>query len=456
MIHNSDSLEYISSLDDKSVDIIYADPPYALGSQIEIKDGKPNYKVARDFMQKWEMPNGEYWEAWYKQAFRVLKHGGFCIMFGIDRQTLLFKYYGINAGLNENQSLYWFFISNFPKASDLSKNLDKYFGEEREVVGFTKQGKYSIFDGGKPRPTSLPTSLLSKKYDGYKYSIAPLKQTCQEIMIFQKPYKTGSCLHDTLAFENGDEECCCGALNIDDSRVPTDSNLLRLSNVKGIWSKEFRERPQITGSVAGRYPAQTFLTDTENILDKQSGVVVSTQSKGNDNRYLLKKESKWNVSFCAGDHTAENSYSDIGGCSRILHSCKYEEGDYDLFQYCPVVSPREREAGCGKFELKEYSIGDERPCGGFNERLNMPASLPKSNTHPTLKPISLNYRILLLFKTPNEQKIIYPFAGVGSEIIGGIKAGFLDWEGCEINPEYVEIANARIKHHTSQLDLFIN
>jgi hypothetical protein len=44
------------------------------------------------------------------------------------------------------------------------------------------------------------TTELSKKYDGYKYSISPLKQTCEEIIVFQKPYKK-SCLDDVLELE---------------------------------------------------------------------------------------------------------------------------------------------------------------------------------------------------------------------------------------------------------------
>jgi DNA modification methylase len=32
------------------------------------------------------------------------------------------------------------------------------------------------------------------------------------------------------------------------------------------------------------------------------------------------------------------------------------------------------------------------------------------NNHPTVKPISLNEKILKLFKTPNSQRILYPFA----------------------------------------------
>ena len=82
MIENKDSLEFMKSQKDYSADIIFADPPYALGSTVIIKgNGKPDYKKAVDFMSKWEMPNGEYWEQWFKEAFRVLKHGGRCLLF---------------------------------------------------------------------------------------------------------------------------------------------------------------------------------------------------------------------------------------------------------------------------------------------------------------------------------------------------------------------------------------
>ena len=41
---------------------------------------------------------------------------------------------------------------------------------------------------------------------------------------------------------------------------------------------------------------------------------------------------------------------------------------------------------------------------------------------------------------------MFPFAGSGSEVIGGIKAGFTDWIACESSEEYIQIAEARIKY----------
>ena len=221
MITRSDSLEYLKSCCDYEFDINYSDPPYALGSEVIIRpDGKVDYKKANDFMNKWEMPAGDYWEKWFKEAYRTLKYGGYCVMFGIDRQLLLFKYYAKLAGFEEQQSLYWYFISNFPKATDLSKMIDKNAGAEREVKNVKERKGNPINTNvlGNERPwmkeqiekygslvdiETAPATELAKKYEGYKYSISPLKQTNETILVFFKPTQTGSILHDTLLMEKG-------------------------------------------------------------------------------------------------------------------------------------------------------------------------------------------------------------------------------------------------------------
>ncbi len=374
--YNMDSLDFLKTLDDLSVDINFSDPPYALGSKIIIKpDGKPDYKKAVDFMSRWKMPSGEYWEEWFKEAYRSLKHGGYCIMYGIDRQTFMFKYYAHLSGFEERQSMYWYFISSFPKSSDLSKNLDDYFGEE-------------ITNG--EMDDNIAISDLAKKYDGYKYSIAPLKQTCEDIMVFQKPYKTGSCLHDTIAYENGDSNCCCGALNIGDNKIEYDF---------------FEQHNDDSYKDDGRYPTQLYVDIHMNrILQEQN-----------------------------------NS-------SRILDVADYTKHEHDLCIYHPKVSTIERGAGLEEFEKKDGAgVYDFRNTG----HLDGVVTKARENSHPTMKPIELNYKILKLFKTPNEQVIIYPFAGTGSEIIGGEKAGFTTWFASELDDEWKPIAEARIKHWRS-------
>ena len=475
----SDSWEFLKQFKDCSFDIIHSDPPYALGSKVIVReDGKMDYAKASDFMNKWDMPDGSYWEKWFKEAFRTVKHGGYLLMFGMDRQLALFKYYACMAGFEENQSVYWYFISNFPKATDLSKAIDKNAGAEREISSVKKRLGNAINTNilGNERPwmqkqveqygslvdiETKPSTTLAKKYDGYKYSVSPLKQTCETIMVFKKPNKTGSPLHDVLALENGDDTIACSALDIDGNRVaglkPSSATMSNFAQIgqenKKVGSGGGRmgfnfhdekiERLDYENK-DGRYPAQTFINgEVAKVLDGQSGNISSSKTQsiyaGSSGLYEMGIDTKKEKL----ENCITNGFGDIGGCSKILHKCEYEEADYDLFIYEPKVNKDERNDGCETFEDGQYSHD------GQDKEIENPYQRNKSlakNIHPTVKPIELNCKILKLFKSPNDQVICYPFAGSGSEVIGGIKAGFKKWYGCEINPEYVEIANARIEH----------
>jgi DNA modification methylase len=76
---------------------------------------------------------------------------------------------------------------------------------------------------------------------------------------------------------------------------------------------------------------------------------------------------------------------------------------------------------------------------------------PVKNHHPTLKPIALNHKILSLFKTPNPQTILLPFAGVYSEVIAAYQVGFDTIIGCELSEEYMTIGEARLVHYMTKL-----
>ena len=484
MIVQKDSLEFLQEQKDFAFDINYSDPPYALGSEIYIRpDGNFDYKKATDFMNKWEMPTGEYWEKWFEESFRTLKHGGYCIMFGIDRQLPMFQYYAIKAGFLIRQSMYWYSISGFPKASDLSKNLDKNansFVKGKPTKNSRKgvEGESGNYSHSKEVTERNPQTDLAKKYEGYKYSIAPLKQTCETIMVFQKPYKTGSCLHDTLAYENGDDTCACFAWNIDGGRVPmseNDKDMLDAKSSKNPTDNYNGKDHQKYGDFAlniatppneqGRYPSQTFCdSGTAERLDEQSGV---SKSNGHFNSKVNMVGKTLYEGGFKDFEQEDRVFSDVGGCSKILHKCDYENGEMDLYVYAPKVSKNERNAGCDELEDKAGGIANDSgrsyktKCSICEKEIRKDGrknacecetpqeyypEVSQKNNHPTLKPISLSYRVLKLFKTPNPQKIVYPFAGVQSEVIGGYKAGFIDFSGCELNAEYVDIGNVRFEH----------
>jgi site-specific DNA-methyltransferase (adenine-specific) len=469
-IINNNCIEYFKELQDNSVDLIFTDPPYALGSEVIIRqDGKPDYKKAVDFMDKWEQPDGKFWEQWFKEAYRVLKYGCRVVMFGMDRQIMLNKYYACLSGFEEQQSLYWYFISNFPKSLDLSKIIDKNACAEREVVGISESTRINkpnsdVYDAGirgKVAYITTPTTELAKKYDGYKYSVAPLKQTNETIMVFQKPYKTGSCLHDTLAYENGDAECCCGAIDVDKNRVPFESEADKKESTDKNQHEDFGTNPMTDNIIygdfsmvqpknympEGRYPAQTYIdNEAAKVLDEQSGIQKGEIGRKNRNE-LGTKSKYWGTTALNID-----GVDDIGGCSRILHKCDYDEKDFDLYIYCPKVGNEERNAGCESLPEKIIS-GEDTGFGkmGINspkyrECRGVTSELPKVfNGHPTVKPINLLIKVLSLFKTPNPQIVLDTFAGSGSTGIACEKLG-IEYILVDDKKEYCDIAELRTKY----------
>jgi DNA modification methylase len=463
-LKQGDCLELMKTLPDNSIDLIFCDPPYALGSEVIIKpNGKPDYKKAVDFMNKWDQPDGTFWEKWFCEAKRVLKHGGHCLMFGMDRQLWFNCYYANYAGFTQKQSLYWYFISNFPKASDLSKNLAKNLGENvTEFGGINTAGH----DGRKAKLRSGNekvyekqefTTPLAKKYEGIKYSVAPLKQVVENIMVFQKPYKTGSCLHDVLAMENGDDTITCGGVDIEGNRceyvIESDKqkatslrpNAINHDVKANVFENLHTKRKVERGNTNGRFPAQTYISsEAGEIIDLQSGVSKSTGGTG---RISLDTDTN------LGGGNNYFSFGDSGGASRILHKCDYEAGDYDLYHYCPKVSKEERNEGLEGFEEKQKifngtSGNSSQDMKGVEQKFS---TQPTANNHPTVKPKALLFKILKLFKTPNQQVILDPFMGSGSMGISAVETDF-DYIGYELDPEYFKIAEARIANTQSKAE----
>lgn len=78
---------------------------------------------------------------------------------------------------------------------------------------------------------------------------------------------------------------------------------------------------------------------------------------------------------------------------------------------------------------------------GLNERVN----------HPTQKPLALCDKLILSARQ-KEGIVLVPFAGSGSECVSAKRLG-LDFIGFEINPDYVKIAEERLKETPKQLTL---
>jgi site-specific DNA-methyltransferase (adenine-specific) len=111
------------------------------------------------------------------------------------------------------------------------------------------------------------------------------------------------------------------------------------------------------------------------------------------------------------------------------------------FFYTTKVSRGEREQGCGDLESCQQGIGALSD-GGRS------AALVK-NIHPTLKAVELTRWLATMLLPPprtdgQPRRIIVPFSGAGSEMIGCLQAGWDEVVGIEGEERYIEIAKSRI------------
>jgi site-specific DNA-methyltransferase (adenine-specific) len=185
-----------------------------------------------------------------------------------------------------------------------------------------------------------------------------------------------------------------GALAIDASRVGTGADKTPAPTSRGDSSPWFTTTGDNLGGddSKGRWPANVILdAEAGAALDEQSGVWRSHRPGA---RYGM------GYSGARFDKTPIMHHGDTGGASR--------------FYYCAKASKRERGEG---------------------------------NAHPTVKPIDLMRYLARLIMPPRPVRILVPFAGSGSEMIGCMLAGWPEVIGIEREAEYVQIARARLAHH---------
>lgn len=118
---------------------------------------------------------------------------------------------------------------------------------------------------------------------------------------------------------------------------------------------------------------------------------------------------------------------------------------YQKYFYCPKVSRRERHTG---FE----DPGPRHPGadgGGYQVHNVNDAVIVKGqgdqsgNNHPTVKPVEL-MKYLIKLVTPKGGIVLDPFNGSGSTGMAAVELGH-EYVGCELDPNYVEIAKKRIE-----------
>ena len=108
------------------------------------------------------------------------------------------------------------------------------------------------------------------------------------------------------------------------------------------------------------------------------------------------------------------------------------------FFYCPKAGKRDRDQGLSGFEVKAAGGMQGRNDGSLG------SVTMRANHHPTVKPFDL-MRYLCRLVTPPGGLVLDPFTGSGSTGKAAVMEEF-SFQGIERDPEYADIARARISH----------
>ena len=333
------------------------------------------------------------------------------------------------------------------------------------IAGGTKQhaGEDCAWGFDEEFDVTAPATNLAKAWEGHRYGLQAMKPALEPIIVFQKPYegKPIECIVETGA----------GALNIDGGRIGTETMTEGRAKQAGstVWNGENRSGGKGSGFKStpcdnpekhtGRWPANFYLGDEEAArrLGEQSGERKSCKSSS-----MACPEG----TILGGRRSQGNLPMDSGTASRFFFNVNRQIDEADPVRYMAKASRKERDAGLEEFALlTKYSRdgkGNSHEVfahGGDEEWQKKNPCNPMRNNHPTVKPLDLCRWLATLLLPPDEyapRRILIPFSGSGSEMIGASLAGWEEIVGIEMEEEYVEIAKARLEHwanKTEQLGL---
>jgi DNA modification methylase len=402
-ITQADIKDWAKNYKGELFDGILCDPPYELG-----------------FMGKsWDSSGIAFDVEMWADIFRHIKPGGHLLAFSGSRTYHRMAVAIEDAGFEIRDMIEWVYGSGFPKSLDVSKAIDKNLGvdDQREITHYKKQGPRSMFDGGKPRPASLPASL----YKGYGTALKPAHEPC---VLARKPIE-GTVAQNVLKHGTG-------GLNIDGTRVETQD--IRHSGGQSFSAGHIPKKENAVTYTGGRFPANLIhdgSDEVEAVFPQTGSGKFSKQTR--QRKGFMLSGSEDNIQ----EANAPDNYGDSGSASRFFYTAK--------------ASKSERNKGLEGFEPKRESdrVRDDG-VGGDNPRNR--TNNAKANHHPTVKPLSLTKYLATLIKPPTGGRLLVPFSGSGSEMIGALQAGWGYVEGVELTEEYIPIAEARIKYWLEQVE----
>lgn len=388
-------------------DAIVTDPPAGIG-----------------FMGKeWDHDRGgrHVWIDWMTalafEMFAVLKPGGHALVWALPRTSHWTATALEDAGFEVRDRVSHLFGSGFPKSLDVSKQLDRIAGVEREVVAVSENGSgphqikldnhgkgdtgIGYMDGsGKTFDITAPATDSARQWNGWGTALKP---ACEDWWLVRKPLSEKTVAANVLRWGTG-------ALNIDGCRISTNGEELSCSTAAPYHASDGSQRtwnPTSTGGmereghVKGRWPA--------NVTHDGSAEVVEG---------FPESESTGGVSPNSPPG-CNDIYGKYGNKIRANAGGLGDSGSAARFFYCAKASRADR--------------GED-------------------NKHPTVKNTDL-MRWLCRLITPPDGLILDPFLGSGSTAVAAYNENFRI-AGIENEREYWETAVRRVRAELKRFPLF--
>ena len=472
-IYLGDNRVTLKAWPDSCIDAVVTDPPYELG-----------------FMGKsWDSTGIAYDVTLWREVMRVMKPGAHLLAFGGTRTYHRMACAIEDAGFEIRDQLQWIYGQGFPKSLDVSKQLDKQASSEtrrdralrftawmrstgitgRQINDATKTAMASHYLTDKEQPEIATGDM----FDTLRPLLPSVPDDIEELVRWR-----------TIEAENLKRRQITGTkMAVDAAKarpgVPgRDSAGRPLRGTKEITlTKAYTElakkwegwgtalKPANEPICLARKPLIGTVAD--NVMRWGTGALNIDKSRINfasaeDEDESKEKNQHADFGTAPGGNKVYGDFSMVPRAnydpsgrwpSNVIFD-QYASGMLDAqesgisrFFYIAKPSGAERNMGIneGHLEPRQRDEGRQEGLPGGDNPRNRGAKAV-ANFHPTVKPVDLmSYLIRLV--TPHGGLVLDPFLGSGTTSIAATRQGF-QWVGCEMNPDYIAIAEKRVAAET--------
>lgn len=401
-IMQGDNRDLLKTIESNSIDAIVTDPPYGI-----------------DFLGKaWDANTGAL--ETYQECLRVLKPGGHILAFSAARTYHHLAVTLEQAGFEIRDQLMWIYSSGFPKSQDIGRTIQRRLGvkktkaiknttlRSKQLMNELSGDNVNLYANGEKQVVC--TDPEAKQWAGWGTALKPAHEP---IALARKPIK--------LSIAKNCQKYGVGALNIDATRIGDEpiKTVIKRSEDNSRWykhSKEGDNTPKVVSEEMneGRFP---------------SNVIGEIKEEYQKYFYCPKVSRRERHMGHSAEITRTEMIEKMGGYWANERGEPKQEGEDGKMCWTPDTG-------------LIYAHGITQEYAKWCKANNISAG-NVGNNHPTVKPVEL-MKYLIKLVTPPGGTVLDPFCGSGSTGMAAVELGH-DFVGCELDPNYVKIAEKRIQ-----------